>query len=198
MSFFDRPGGALLAGLAVTAAILIVWITAVGVDRLGLVSFLLRWTHAFAGMVWVGLIWFVNFIQLRAVAETDDAGRAALMRHVVPRVATTFGHFSHLNLLTGIALLFTAGYLLDVSMFGTAVYIPPLRNLFLWGGTLGGLAMWAIVHFAISPALAVVLDASADAAAKAAARDRVRIFARLNLILAVPVTFVMVAASHLY
>ena len=58
-------------------ALIVVWARrSSGVDRIGFTSFLLRWLHVFAGMVWLGMIWFVNFIQLVAVAEAEP-GRAA-------------------------------------------------------------------------------------------------------------------------
>ena len=73
------PGRSLAAGAAVTLVILALWLLTAGADRIGLLSFLLRWLHVFAGIVWVGMVWFVNFIQLVALQEADDAGRAALL-----------------------------------------------------------------------------------------------------------------------
>jgi uncharacterized membrane protein len=199
MGLLETPVRALLAGLGLTLAILLVWMIFIGVDRIGLMSFLLRWLHVLAGIVWLGLIFFINFIQIVAIKESDQPGRAALLKSVVPRVAAGFRHASHLTLLTGVLLLVTTGYLLDRWMFTSAVYVPPLRNLLLWGGTLGGLVMWVLAHFVVWPNLKIVLgQVPGDDAAKAAARGRVETFARINLILSLPVTFVMVAASHLY
>jgi uncharacterized membrane protein len=100
---------------------------------------------------------------------------------------------------SGILLLVTTGYLLDRWIFMSEVFIPPLRNVLLWGGTLGGLVMWAFAHFVVWPNLKIVLGrVAADDAQKAAARAKVETYARLNLVLALPVTFVMVAAPHLY
>ena len=63
---------------------------------------------------------------------------------------------------------------------------------------LGGLVMWMLVHMYIWPSLRLALGLRpGDEAAKAAARERVRLFARLNLLIAVPVTLAMVAAAHL-
>jgi uncharacterized membrane protein len=189
---------ALVTGLAISALLLLVWVSDSSVDRLGFLSFILRWLHVLGGIIWVGMIWFVNFIQLAAIEQADDAGRKTLMKLVVPRVAAMFRHAAHLTLVSGILLLVATGYLFDQWVFLSAVYIAPLRSLLLWAGVLAGLAMWFFVQFIIWPNLQVVLGDSADAAAKAQARDRVRTFARINLILAIPVTFVMVAASHLY
>lgn len=191
------PLKALTLGALITLLVLVAWVFVAGVDRIGFVSFLLRWLHAFAGMIWVGLIWYMNFIQIVALAEADDAGKAAILKRIAPRVAVAFRHASHVTILSGVLLLVTTGYLLDRWIFSSAVFIPPLRNIMLWGGTIGGLAMWAFVHFVIWPALQVVLsDAAADA--KAVARGRIATYARLNLVLSLPVTFVMVAAAHLY
>ena len=194
-----NPVKSLVVGLVISLVILIAWVALAGVDRIGLISFLLRWMHVFAAIIWVGMIWFVNFIQLAALRDADDAGKAAIHKHIVPKVAMTFRHTSHAVLLTGVLLLITSGYLLDRLVFTSAVYVPPLRNALLWGGTLAGIAMWAFVHFKIWPNIKIVLGETAgDTDAKARARDTVRIYARLNLILAVPVTFVMIAAAHLY
>lgn len=190
------PGRSLALGAALTLVILVLWLVTAGADRIGFVSFLLRWLHVFAGIVWVGMVWFVNFIQLAALQETDDAGRATLLNSVAPRVAHTFRHASHTSLLTGVLLLVASGYVLDLG--GRAGGLPS-RALTLWGGTLGGVLMWAFVHFIISPNLKVVLGHTpGDADAKARARQQVTTYARWNLILAVPVTFAMVAAAHLH
>ena len=195
----ESAGRALAAGGAVTLIILLLWLAIDGVDALGFTSFMLRWLHVVAAILWLGMIWFVNFIQFSALQEADDVGRRTLMTSVVPRVAHSFRHASHLTLVTGVLLLFTSGYLLDATVFSSAVYMPPARSLLMWFGVLGGLAMWAFVHFVIWPNLRIVIgQVPGDQAAKDAARAQIKTFARLNLALSVPVTFAMVAAPHLY
>ena len=198
-SFLATPMRAFLLGLAISAAIVVLWAAVSPFDRIGFTSFLLRWLHIASAMLWIGMIWFVNFIQLSAVAEAEPAARAGIMKHIVPRVATTFRHTSHLTIASGVLLLVTSGYLLDRLVFSSPYYIPPLRNLLLWGGTVAATAMYAFVHMVIWPGLRIVLGIeAADADKIAAARTRVAIYARWNLVLAVPVTVAMVAAAHLY
>lgn len=187
---------ALLTGLVATVVLLAIWLMTAGADRTVLIAFLARALHVLGAMLWVGMIVFVNLIQIPALAAADDAGRRTLLQHVVPKVASTFAHASHLVLLTGLSLLFSAGYLTRAA---AGQGLPPIRHAMLWLAVLGGLAMWAIVHFRIRPALRIVLGGETVAPAdRQAAREGVHLWARVNLALSLPVTVLMVAAPHLY
>jgi uncharacterized membrane protein len=118
---------------------------------------------------------------------------------MVPRVAWWFRHASTVAVASGALLLLLSGYLLPSLVYGTSVYVPAARALLLWAGVVGALAMWMFVHMYIWPNMQVVLGLRpGDADAKAKARARVVTFARLNLVLSLPVTLAMVAAAHLY
>ncbi|MEZ5818410.1 MAG: hypothetical protein R3D44_15125 [Hyphomicrobiaceae bacterium] len=196
--FLSRAPNALAAGAVLAGLGLVYWMAQGSSDDLGLASFLARFVHIGAAMVWVGMIWFVNFIQLVALKEADAAGRNALLVHVVPKVTALFSMASHVVVASGGVLLLTTGYLFDRLVFPSSVYIPSARGLMLWLGAAGGLAMWGLVHGVIRPNLKTILDEGAAPASIGAARERVMLAARVNLVLAVPVTFAMVAAAHLY
>jgi uncharacterized membrane protein len=194
----DNPWASLGAGLAVAILLVLVWLAAAGSDAVGFVSFLVRWVHVLAAMVWVGLVVFVNFIQLIAMRGADERARDFMHASVVPQVALWFRHASTLVVASGVLLAVLAGYLLPGLVYGTGVFMAPERATLLWLGVLGGLVMWMLVHMYIWPSLRLALGLRpGDEAAKAAARERVRLFARLNLLIAVPVTLAMVAAAHL-
>lgn len=196
-SFLGSPRNALGAGLGITGILLLVWIASTSIDGIGLVSMLLRVVHIVAAMIWVGMIWFVNFIQLAAIRQADETVRGPLMRLIVPHVTTTFLHASTLTVLSGVLLLVSTGYVLDRWVFLSVVYVSTPKALMLWGAVLAGVVMLGIAHGVLRPALRVVLgEVPADIEAVAVARERAAKFARINLILAIPVTFVMVAASH--
>jgi uncharacterized membrane protein len=195
----DNPWASLGAGLALAAALLLLWLATAGADTFGFLAFLLRGVHVLAAIVWVGLVVFVNFVQLVALQRADEQARAVIHGAIVPRVALWFRHASTVAVASGAVLLVTSGYLFSGLVYGSAVYVPAPRAGLLWAGVLGALVMWMFVHMYIWPAMQVVLGLRpGDAAAKAAARRRVLTFARLNLVLAVPVTLAMVAAAHLY
>jgi uncharacterized membrane protein len=194
----DSPARAFVLGLGLATIALAVWLLTEPVDPRGLLSVLLRFVHVLSAMAWVGLIFFVNFIQLSALQEADEPSRSAISKWIVPRVATIFVHASHLVVLSGVLLLISTGYLLGDWVFSSAVSLPPPRTLMLAVGALGGILMWAFVNFAIRPSLKVALSLTGgNGDAKARARGIVKRYARLNLILALPVTFIMVAATHL-
>lgn len=194
-----NPRASLGAGLAIAAAVLVVWLVAAGADALGLLSFLVRLLHVLGAMVWVGLVFFINFVQLVALQAADEQGRGFLHKAIVPNVAWWFRHASTVTVVSGAVLLVTTGYLLPGLIYGAGVYVPASRAWLIGFGLIGALAMWMFVHMYIWPNMRVVLGLRpGDAEAKGRARARVVTFARLNLVLAVPVTLAMAAAAHLY
>ena len=194
-----NPRASLWAGLVLAAAVLLFWLATAGADAMGLFSFLIRLLHVLAAMVWIGLVFFVNFVQLVALQSADEQGRDFLHKAIVPNVAWWFRHASTLTVASGAILLVTTGYLLPTLVYGAGVYVPPSRAWLIGSGVLGALAMWMFVHMYIWPAVQVAIGLRpGDAAAKAQAHQKVRVFARLNLVLAVPVAMAMIAAAHLY
>ncbi|MES0385406.1 MAG: hypothetical protein ABUJ98_12560 [Hyphomicrobium sp.] len=191
----ETPFRSLLTGFGIAGLALTAWLVTGPVDPIELTSVLLRFVHVVSAMAWIGLVFFVNFVQLKALEEADEASRNAISKWIVPRVAAGFRHASHLTVISGGMLLILTGYLLVEWVNSSAAYLPLPRILMLVAGALGGLVMWVLVNFVIGPSLKIAL--TGDAAGKARARQTVKRYARLNLVLALPVAFAMVAAAHL-
>lgn len=192
---WQSPWRAALAGLVLSGAVLLVWLVAWGDDWRGvylpgLAMVVVRFIHVIAAMVWVGLVWYVNFVQLVAVEELDASGRAVIHKAVAPRAAYWFRHMSTLTLASGVVLALFTSYL----SFG-GIATPRAALLVL--AMLGGLVMWVLVHMVIWPSMQVILGGGAPEAELAEARRKVKTYARVNLMLALPVTFAMVGAAHL-
>lgn len=197
-AILQSPGRSLAAGFGLALLLALFWLFSAGADGFSALAFALRWAHVLAGIVWVGLVFFVNFVQLVAMYEVDDEQRAFIGKVIGARVAWWFRQASHLSVVTGLGLLLSSGYLLPSLVFGSAVFAPGTRVAVLWTGVAGALLMWAFVHMLIWPNLQIMSGARpGDADARGRARIKVRNFARLNLVLSVPVIFAMVAASHL-
>jgi uncharacterized membrane protein len=162
-----HPVRSFFTGLAIAALALAVWVFTEPVDPRGLISILLRFIHVVAAMVWIGFVFFVNFIQLRVLEEADAASRSTISRLIVPRVAAGFRHASCLTVLAGALLLVSTGYLSGEWAFPSAVYISPMRTMMLAAGVLGGVLMWGFVNLAIWPSLKIALRHTAgDARAR--------------------------------
>lgn len=197
-ALLDNPIWALIAGLVITGLVLATLLVIGPVDTRGLGSVVLRFVHVVAAIVWIGLVFFVNFVQLGALQEADEASRRVISRWIVPRVAAGFRHASHLTVVSGALLLVSTGYFLGEWVFSSVVCPQPLHAFVLAAGSVGGFLMWVFVNFAIWPSIKIALGQTAgDAVAQARARGTVKRYARLNLILALPVTFAMIAAAHL-
>jgi uncharacterized membrane protein len=197
-SLLESPVRTLLAGAAITVLLIVLWLAMGSADARGVASVLLRFIHVVAAMAWIGLIFYVNFIQFAALDEADEATRRAISQSIVPRVAAAMSHASHLTVLSGAILLIATGYVLGEWIYSSAVFMPSARTALLVAGAAGGIVMWSILAFGIRPGLAIALGRTgADDGAKAGARRAVKLYARVNLALALPVTFAMVAAAHL-
>ncbi len=193
------PKRSAIAGFVMAFAMIGIWIGYSGPDWFEVLSFAFRWVHVLAGVIWVGLVFFVNYVQLVAMYEVDDKERAFIGKVIGSRVAWWFRQASHWSVLTGIALLVLTGYLLPSVFYDdTGMFAPLARVVLIWIGAIGGFVMWAFVHMVIWPNLQVMSGARpGDADAKARARIKVRNYARGNLILSVPVIFAMLASGHL-
>ncbi len=160
------------------------------------ILFGLRWIHFLSGIVWIGLLYYFNFIQGEFFKEIDAGVKNTAISRLVPRALSWFKW--------GAMVTFLSGVFLVVGTLHTGV---PLESswaiLIFTGGTLGTL-MWYNVWFVIVPAQAVVIastnqvltggQALPDAAAKGA---RALLASRTNVLFSIPMLFFMGAARHL-
>jgi uncharacterized membrane protein len=154
-----------------------------------LVPSLARWFHFMAGIMWVGLLYYFNFVQMAALkAAAAEGGAATINRHIVPRALAWFRWASVATWLTGAALLganFTAAFTLQSSHLAIGVGA--------WLGTIMLINVWALLWPAQKVALGLV---EATEEQKAAARRRAFIVSRVNLAMSFPLLFFMGAAGH--
>ncbi len=150
---------------------------------------LARWFHFMAGIMWVGLLYYFNFVQMAALkSAAADGSAAAINRHVVPRALAWFRWASVATWLTGAALL-------GGSFTAALGFQPGHRAIGIgaWLGTIMLVNVWALLWPAQKVALGLV---KASEAQRSAARRRAFIVSRLNLVLSFPLLFFMGAAGH--
>ncbi len=147
-----------------------------------------RWLHITAGILWVGLLYFFNLVQMPAVAaatkDTAGPGPAAIMKYIVPRALLWFRWASIVTWLAGAALL------------GPAFTLQPgFTNIGIgsWLGTLLLFNVWAIIWPNQKKLLGLT---PADEAQKMKAKKIIGLTARINLVLSLPLIYFMSAQAH--
>jgi len=162
--------------------------------------FLLRWIHFLAGITWIGILYYFNFVQTPFFAETEPPVRSGAIQKLVPRALWWFRWGAMVTFLSGwLYLLHRMGQFGGVREFFATSYG---WAIFL-GGILGSF-MWANVWFVIWPKQKIVIANAIDTAAgrpanpaAAGAGGRAGVASRTNVLFSIPMLFFMGAASHL-
>lgn len=160
--------------------------------------FILRWLHLFFGVIWIGLLYYFNFVQGSFFAETDAATKSNAIQKLVPRALWWFRWAAMFTMLTGFVYLGLRGHQLGPAFMRSSYGLNILT------GAAFGMLMWANVWFFIWPNQKIVI-ASATQVAKggvalpqaAAAGARALVVSRTNVMFSIPMLFFMGAASHL-
>ena len=150
-----------------------------------------RWLHIMAGITWIGLLYYFNFIQVPSMAKIKEDGSAtAITKFIAPKALLWFRWAALVTWLTGAYYLERSGIGLgDAFMLkGTAGNI----GLGVWMGTIMLFNVWVLIWPNQKKVLGIV-EASDEAKLKAA---RIALLAsRTNTMLSIPMLFFMVAGS---
>jgi uncharacterized membrane protein len=164
--------------------------------------FLLRWFHFLAGITWIGLLYYFNFVQTPFFATVEAPVRSGIVAGgLLDRALWWFRWGAMFTFITGWLMTFD----LMFSTYGgpRGFFSTPYGFKIFFGGMLGSL-MWFNVWFVIWPGQQVVMASAkkvkdgGQAIPEAAARGQRAGFAsRTNTLLSIPMLFFMGAASHL-
>ena len=162
-------------------------------------EFLLRWLHYMAGITWIGLLYYFNFVQGPFFAEADAATKSAATQKLVPRALRWFRGGAIATFATGLLIIAKR---LGESPEGAAAWSTPWAVTILTGA-LFGTVMFLNVMLVIWPKQKIVIASATAAAAggqpnpaAAAAGRRAFLASRTNVVLSIPMLFFMGAASH--
>jgi uncharacterized membrane protein len=169
--------------------------------------FTLRWLHVVCGVMWIGLLWYFNFVSTPTMPKIPDELKPALGRFITPAALWWFRWSAMATIFFGIVLAYRNNYLveaytLDLSQ-GLAGYPLGPKYLAIGIGMWLGTIMWFNVWFVIWPNQQKALNIDGKypnlpAPEKAAAAKTAGQFSRVNTLLSIPMLFSMVAAGHLY
>jgi uncharacterized membrane protein len=165
--------------------------------------FLFRWLHVFFGLIWIGMLYYFNYVQGAFMAEVQEAAvKGTVTQKLVPRALWWFRWGAMWTFVTGLLMLMIRAHK-DAAAAGMVVFGTPFWTNILTGATLGTimfLNVWLIIwpkqKIIIANAIGTAGGKPADpAAAPAAARAGVA--SRTNTLFSIPMLFFMLAANHL-
>lgn len=162
-------------------------------------EFLLRWLHYLAGITWIGLLYYFNFVQGPFMAEADAATKSAATQKLLPRALRWFRGGAVVTFVTGALIIAKR---IGEAPDGVAAWSTPWAIAILTGALFGTMmfvnvlaVIWPKQQIVIASATAAATGGQANPAAPAAAR-RAFLASRTNVVLSVPMLFFMGAASH--
>jgi uncharacterized membrane protein len=160
--------------------------------------FYLRWFHFLAGITWIGILYYFNFVQTPFFAETEAPVRTGAIQKLVPRALWWFRWAAMVTFLVGILM-----YLIRMHEMGVGLFFNSSYGVTITIGGLMGTIMLLNVWLVIWPAQQVVIASTNQVASggqalpDAAARGRRGALAsRTNTVFSIPMLFFMGAASH--
>ncbi len=165
------------------------------------VNAIIIWLHVFAGIIWIGLLYYFNFVQVPALADAagDEGGPggAGITKYVAPRALLWFRWGALFTWLTGAAFLLHRGMLDDAFALGmlttpTNAYALTI-GIGAWLGTIMLFNVWVLIWPNQKKVLGIV-EASADEIAKA--KNTAFLASRTNTMLSIPLIMSMVGAGH--
>ena len=158
-------------------------------------SFLFRWLHVLSGVMWIGLLWYFNFVQIPNMGKIPDEQKPAIGKVIAPAALFWFRWGAMATIVTGLILAWINDYIGSALMLGLdgSGVLPTALGFGMWMGII----MWFNVWFVIWPnqqkALGMV-EASAEE--KAASARTAMLFSRTNTMLSIPMLFAMVSAQN--
>ncbi|MDP3175675.1 MAG: urate hydroxylase PuuD [Phenylobacterium sp.] len=146
-----------------------------------------RWLHVVFGILWIGLLYYFNFVQIRKMPEIPAELKPAVSKYIAPEALFWFRWAALFTWVMGIILAINRGYLLETVTLGATEGFTVPQHTFIgvgmWLGTVMFFNVWAFIWPAQKIALGIV---DGDADAKAAAGRKAMLFSRVNTLLSVP------------
>ena len=162
-------------------------------------AFFMRWLHVLSGIMWIGLLWYFNFVQIPNMPNIPDDQKPAIGKVIAPAALWWFRWGAMATIVTGLLLAWMNGYLVDALTLGARDGFAVDKSLAIGIGMWLGLIMWFNVWFVIWPSQKKALGiVDADAATKAASARTAMLFSRTNTMLSIPLLYAMVSAQNLY
>jgi uncharacterized membrane protein len=186
-------GRTVIAGIVVL--IVIVILAGVGTGQMISVNmdwsrFFMRWLHVLSGVMWIGLLWYFNFVQMPSMPKIPDEQKPAIGKVIAPEALFWFRWAALATVITGALLAFMNGYILQALSLQKPFHAIGIG---IWIALVMAFNVWFIIWPNQKKALGMV---TVSAEEKAAAARKAMLTSRLNTMLSIPMLYCMVAQQN--
>ena len=160
-------------------------------------SWLFRYFHVLAGIMWIGLLWYLNFVQIPSMPKITDEQKPAITKVIAPAVLFWFRWSALATIVTGLIVAYLNGYIHEAMTLGIGNGGGKFAaiGIGMWLGLIMAFNVWFIIWQNQKKALGIVQSSPEE---KPVALKKAVITSRINTLLSLPMLLSMVAAQNLY
>jgi uncharacterized membrane protein len=192
-AIFQSLGRTVIAGIVVLVAIILI----AGASTGQMISldmnwsrFFMRWLHVLSGVMWIGLLWYFNFVQIPSMPKIPDEQKPAIGKVIAPTALFWFRWAALATVVTGLLLGWMNGYIVHALSLQKGLHAIGIG---MWLGLVMAFNVWFIIWPNQKKALGMVAVAAEE---KAAAARMAMLTSRANTMLSIPMLYCMVAQQN--
>ena len=185
------------AGIALTILFVLYYISTGGPLDTAFWSLILRYVHVLSGIMWIGLLWYFNFVQIPNMPKIPDEQKPAIGKVIAPAALFWFRWGAMATIITGLLVAHVNGYLMQAMTLGImdGVAKHTAIGIGMWLGIIMFINVWFVIWPNQKRALGMV-EASPEK--KAASARTAMLFSRTNTLLSIPMLFAMASAQNIW
>jgi uncharacterized membrane protein len=153
-------------------------------------AFVMRWLHVMSGVMWIGLLWYFNFVQIPSMPKIPDEQKPAIGKVIAPTALFWFRWAALATVVTGLLLAWMNGYI--AGALGLQRPFTPI-GIGMWLGLIMAFNVWFIIWPNQKKALGIVTVTPEE---KTKAARLAMLTSRVNTMLSIPMLFCMVAQQN--
>ncbi len=153
-------------------------------------TFVVRWLHVVSGVMWIGLLWYFNFVQIPSMPSIPDEQKPAISKVIAPAALFWFRYAALATVVTGLLVAWMQGYIVQALTLQTGVVAIGLG---MWIALVMAFNVWFIIWPNQKKALGIVV---VEAPEKAKAARLAMLTSRINTMLSITMLYMMVAQQN--
>ena len=157
-------------------------------------SWLFRYIHVIVAIMWIGLLWYFNFVQIPNMPNIPDEQKPAISKVIAPKALFWFRWAAIATLITGLVLGHLNGYIHDALLLSSGSTKNQLIGIGMWLGIIMAFNVWVFIWPNQKKALGIIEVSKVE---KLASAKKAMLFSRTNTLLSIPMLYSMVAAQNL-